>query len=96
MNDKPDPYEWADGLLRIANDVSMNITSLTISDITQTLQNTAKVLADLADDYHSLRTKTEVFLEIDGERIDLSDLVPQDLYKEYVRQYIVTALGSNA
>jgi hypothetical protein len=88
MDTRPDPYEWANGLLRVANDVAIDVTSLTISDITETLRNTAQVLVDLADDYHSLRTSYEVILEVNGERIDLTDYIRGDLFNAFVQSYI--------
>ena len=88
METRPDPYEWANGLLRVANDVAIDVTSLTISDITETLRNTAQVLVDLADDYNSLRTSYEVVLEVNGERIDITDYIRGDLFNAFVQSYI--------
>lgn len=92
MEERPDPYAWADGLIRLANDVAVDVTSLTISDITETLRNTAKVIADLADDYHSLRTDNEVILEIAGQRIDITPYIPMDMYTQFVQSYVTSAV----
>jgi hypothetical protein len=92
MEERPDPYAWADGLIRLANDVAVDVTSLTISDITETLRNTAKVIADLADGYHSLRTNHEVVLEIAGERLDITPYIPEGMYQEFVKSYVIKAV----
>jgi hypothetical protein len=92
MENKPDPYAWADGLIRLANDVAVDVTSLTISDITETLRNTAAVLADLADEYYSLRTDNEVFLEVAGTKIDITPYIPEGMYQEFVKSYVIKAV----
>lgn len=96
MKQEIDPYQVADDINGIADDLMSDITSLTVHEVVMALKSAAKFIVDFADEHHSYVSKTRITLTVGGQEIDLTqEILPlfnssiaQEMVKEAVRSYL--------
>lgn len=87
-----DPYQLASDLHKTANDLVSDVTSLTVTDLSEILRDSAEFITMYADEFNSYVTKTRITLNIGHETIDLTEellpMLSSALLQDYVRHAI--------
>lgn len=99
MKQELDPYQVADEINGIADDLMSDITSLTVHEVVMALKSTAKFIVDFADEHYSYISKTKVTLNIGGQELDMTDdvlsMLNTALAHEVIREAIYNYVNTS-
>lgn len=95
MNTQLDPYGVSDALRRLADNLTSDVTSLTVNDIADALVDAAEFIVDFADEHYSYITKTRVVLNVGHETIDLTEQVVSMISASFVEDFVKQAVAAH-
>lgn len=95
MPELQDPYEVALRLAKTADDLTYDITSFTVQDLSNILSEAANFLMRYADECNSYIARTRITLNIGHEVIDLTEEILPLIGSALLREKIVDTILNN-